>query len=77
MKILFKDYIGWSDGKHLVCVAYFKNGRWRIYEGSSYDVRNAKTAKELIDEVAEEKKVKRQNIKLVKPTFVDFKVVDF
>ncbi len=77
MKIRFKDYIDWSDSKHLVCVAYFKNGRWRIYEGSSYDVRSGKTANKLIDEVMEEKKVKRQKIKLVKPTFVDFKVVDF
>jgi hypothetical protein len=75
MRIKFNYYIN-GLGKYDVCAAYFKAGKWRIYnDGAHYSVKNSKEANNLLQEVAEEMHVVIKNIKLVKATHVYFKEI--
>lgn len=75
MRIKFNYYIP-NLGKHDTCVAYFKAGKWRIYNyGSDYSVKNQQQANDLLQEVAGEMHVAFKNIKLVRATYIDFKEV--
>lgn len=75
MRLKFNFYIH-DLGKYDVCAAYFKAGKWRIYNGGAhYDIKNQKEANNLLQEVAEEMHVAIKNIKLVKATHVNFKEV--
>lgn len=58
-----------------VCAAYFKCGKWRIYQSSHYEIRNKKEAYKLIQEVSQEMYISIDRIKLVKPISVSFKEV--
>jgi hypothetical protein len=75
MKIKFKYYFPHFSEKW-VCVAYFKAGKWRIYDyGSSFLLKKNKDVVDLLDEVASEMHVRPNKIKIVKPLAVDFKEV--
>lgn len=68
MNIKFKNAVGKSIS-NLVSVAYFKNGEWRLYDHfAGYRVRTKKKANNLIEEVAGEMHVRKENVKLVEVT---------
>lgn len=68
MNIKFKNVLGKSVS-NLVSVAYFKSGAWRMYNDfAGYKIRTKKQADNLIEEVAGEMHVRKNNIRLVKIT---------
>ena len=68
MKITVESWFGKNYG---YAVAYFKANKWRFYENSTYNVKSLEEKQELIEEVRLEKKVARENIKLV-----DFQTIE-
>jgi hypothetical protein len=55
----------WSSNKHQRAAMYWKAGKWRLYERSTYPIRNIKSAIDLIRAVMEDKHIALKNVKLV------------
>ena len=68
MKIAAESWFGKNYG---YAVMYYKADKWRFYENSTYNVKSLEEKRELIEEVRLEKKVVRENIKLV-----DFQTIE-
>lgn len=63
--------------KHLYSAVYLKQNKWKIYNSAHYRILNKKSAQSLIDEVASEKHVKKEKIKIVKMDSCIFKIYNF